>query len=155
MFFIGRNLGEAGDGRDGLMGCRITQRAGWVKVWMSFIALTLWLAASGVHAQVKDRSMAAGPAPARLVCQVSGTGSRPGKVKEAQGLWSQKAQQAQAVEDETGLDGHSGMDLSLTRPVSVPAPGRPEGAGSYRCPEPSFQQGWAVSGSWPRPPPER
>ena len=155
MFFIGKNPGEAGDGRDGLMRCRITQRAGWVKVWMSFIALMLWLAALGVHAQVRDLGIPASPASALLVCLASGTGSRPGKVKEAQGLWPQKVMQAQAAEDETDRDGHSGTDLAPVRPASVPTPGKSEGAGSYRCPETSFQQGWAVNGSRPRPPPDR
>jgi hypothetical protein len=119
-----------------------------------FIALTLGLAALGVHAQVRDRGIPAGPALAHLVYQVSGTGSRPAKAKEAQGLWPQKALQAQAAEDETGRDGHSGADLAPAWSASVPAPGKPERTGSYRCPEPSFQQGWAVNASRPRPPPD-
>ena len=104
---------------------------------MSFIALTLGLAALGVHAQVRDRGIPAGPALAHLVYQVSGTGSRPAKAKEAQ-----------------GRDGHSGADLAPAWSASVPAPGKPERTGSYRCPEPSFQQGWAVNASRPRPPPD-
>jgi hypothetical protein len=119
---------------------------------MSFIALTVWLAAFCVQVGGGGRLAPSLVRPSR---PAAGRPSLSGKLAAHHGPSAQRAVQAQAADNETGRDGQGGTDLAPTRTVSMAAPGRPECPAAYAGPGPAFQAGRAVNGGRPRPPPER
>ncbi|MDR3669530.1 MAG: hypothetical protein P4L36_01725 [Holophaga sp.] len=126
---------------------QIAQKAEWAQGWMSFIALTLCLAAFCAHAPVHTGHPSE---PARM----AQSGARPWKIRQPEPpAHAQRIAQAQATDDETGGSEHSRADLALPRPAPALAPGKPGRAEAYQDAGPAFPTGCTVHGSRPRPPP--